>query len=458
MICEEEPDFPATQRQLTFAESEYLEDGQGGLVGGPGLPSLKRAFSEEEQEPAPSLQQPMKRTRSDILDPAEAEGPAALDNTNPEQPTGTEQNIPRSQALAAPATAPTEALPAPDATKQLQAEPTATEAKQPDQQNIPRSQALEAPTAPTEALPAPDATKQLQAEPSATEAKQPDQQNIPRSQALEAPTAPPTEALPAPEATNTKQLQAEPIPTQGKQPDQQNIPHSQALEAPATAPTEALPASHAPTQLLALAALHATAPQPPAGPAQQLPQGPSTLPGQHGQQPTHAPISPAQQTKQSAHPEQQLAPTASTAQKQPSPCETSATANAIAAPAPAPHQATTATIQSLPSQPVHPLQNQETGQVQAQPPLQQQPSPSKQQPTPTSHQQQLAGLPANPPTAAAIDRRLRRIMAPTKGGDFKVSAKIRALWDDQDQRPQVLQLFASCQFDTDRACQNDFFK
>ena len=84
------------------------------------------------------------------------------------------------------------------------------------------------------------------------------------------------------------------------------------------------------------------------------------------------------------------------------------------------------------------------------------PSPPKLAEEPPSAAQQPKGpitvwqhqQPATLSTAA-IDRRLRRCMAPTISGAYKVSDKIREQWENLGTRPQVLKMFAQCGFDSD---------
>ena len=84
------------------------------------------------------------------------------------------------------------------------------------------------------------------------------------------------------------------------------------------------------------------------------------------------------------------------------------------------------------------------------------PSPPKLAEEPPSAAQQPKGpitiwqhqQPATLSTAA-IDRRLRRCMAPTISGAYKVSEKIREQWENLGTRPQVLKMFAQCGFDSD---------
>ena len=54
------------------------------------------------------------------------------------------------------------------------------------------------------------------------------------------------------------------------------------------------------------------------------------------------------------------------------------------------------------------------------------------------------------PSDAAIDRRLRRLMAPNSAGLYKVADSIRALWDDQNRRDEVKNLFAQCDYNAAR--------
>ena len=65
-----------------------------------------------------------------------------------------------------------------------------------------------------------------------------------------------------------------------------------------------------------------------------------------------------------------------------------------------------------------------------------------------------AALPPNilveAPSAGAIDRRLRRVMLPTPSGTYKVSERIRNMWDDRNSRGKVIKLFEACGYDTDR--------
>ena len=58
--------------------------------------------------------------------------------------------------------------------------------------------------------------------------------------------------------------------------------------------------------------------------------------------------------------------------------------------------------------------------------------------------------PSAVPTAAAVDRRLRRVFTPHADGTAKVSESIRKMWVDLSQRDKVIKLFSECNFDTDR--------
>ena len=58
--------------------------------------------------------------------------------------------------------------------------------------------------------------------------------------------------------------------------------------------------------------------------------------------------------------------------------------------------------------------------------------------------------PTEAPSHAALDRRLRRLMKPNGRGDYKVSDRIREMWDDLATRDEVFRMFADCQNDPDR--------
>ena len=50
------------------------------------------------------------------------------------------------------------------------------------------------------------------------------------------------------------------------------------------------------------------------------------------------------------------------------------------------------------------------------------------------------------PSAGALDRRLRRLLAPNAKGEYKVAEDVRKLWDE-GQKDEVLRLFAKCDND-----------
>ena len=55
------------------------------------------------------------------------------------------------------------------------------------------------------------------------------------------------------------------------------------------------------------------------------------------------------------------------------------------------------------------------------------------------------------PSDNAVDRRLRRVLAPNAAGEFRVSEKIRTLFADPgDGRKKVIKLFEGCGWDKDR--------
>ena len=58
--------------------------------------------------------------------------------------------------------------------------------------------------------------------------------------------------------------------------------------------------------------------------------------------------------------------------------------------------------------------------------------------------------PAPPPSAGAIDRRIRRLLAPTTSGASRVSEDIRKQFEDKSTRPQVIKMFENCGYDPDR--------
>ena len=68
-------------------------------------------------------------------------------------------------------------------------------------------------------------------------------------------------------------------------------------------------------------------------------------------------------------------------------------------------------------------------------------------PQPATQVLPTAGKQADAPTAAAIDRRLRRLMQPNSAGEYKVSEAIRKQWQDPDTRDHVVSLFQKCGFD-----------
>ena len=57
---------------------------------------------------------------------------------------------------------------------------------------------------------------------------------------------------------------------------------------------------------------------------------------------------------------------------------------------------------------------------------------------------------AETPTAAAIDRRLRRLMKPTAEGLHRVSEEIRNLWSRKTSKDQVVRMFQECNYSPDR--------
>ena len=422
-------DFASTQRQLSF--NEFSQDGQGGLVGGfdyvPNVPrgSLSTEPAQDHETTANSpagspCKEPLLKKRRSVDDDHVVDASSQhstyvqptqnmQDDVRAPPSTPAEQPLPAAEPLQPlPATSPQQLSPAvPSKHADLQASPPSMQTPAVQQ---PVTEAAEPPAQPTEA----------------SRLQQPEQVQQPKQQ-QQTPMTVPSQQRPQEGPASSHEQFVPPTHLQASSQQHQQV--------------KADHEKHTPTPLPAV---------------QQPPQeGPSSKQDQFVP-PTHAQTSSLQQEQIKADQEKQTPTPVPAVQQRPQEGPASKQDQFVP-----------------PTQPSRPTQQQATAeqankpaapttiQKQSMEPLQQQactPSPAAAQqkaPTNMAITPYASSHAAAPPSAAAIDRRIRRVMQANACGKHRVSEQIRKMWDNLETRPKVFQLFGECQHDPDHGPHNN---